>query len=78
MIRGRHLQQGSRRRLSYDAWYEVVGSRLIITASVRAGERHLAHLDLEVPHRPGPGSDADAVIAVLVAHMDSLSLSTAA
>jgi len=70
MIAGKHVQRGTNRRLSYRALYELIGTRLYITASVRCGDRTLASPDLEACHRPETGSADDAVVAALVRYIN--------
>jgi len=69
-ISGMHAQRGTKRRVSYSAWYEVLGARLIITAVIRYANRTLAVPDLESVYRPGSGSEEEEVSAALVRYID--------
>ena len=69
-ISGMHAQRGTKRRVSYSAWYEVLGARLIITAVIRYGNRTLAAPDLESVHRPESDSEEEEVSAALVRYID--------
>lgn len=71
MVSGRHVQRGSRRRVSYRALYERVGARLYITAAVRYGDRTLAMPDLEEVHRADAASEESAVVAALERYIDA-------
>jgi len=69
-ISGMHAQRGTKRRVSYSAWYEVLGARLIITAVIRYANRTLAAPDLESVHRPESDSEEEEVSAALVRYID--------
>jgi hypothetical protein len=70
MISGKHAQRGTNRRLAYSAWYELVGARLYVTASIRYGDRTLATPDLESAYQSEAGSEEDAVAAALDRYID--------
>jgi hypothetical protein len=70
MIGGKHIQRGTNRVLTYQAFFTEAGPRLFIAAIVREGDRLLAKPNLEVLYQPSHGSVEDVVIARLVRYLN--------
>lgn len=73
MIGGKHLQRGTNRELTYQAFFTEAGPRLFIAAIIHEGDRLLATPDLEVLYEAAPGSVEDVVIARLVRYLNDTS-----
>jgi hypothetical protein len=70
MIGGKHLQRGTDRELTYQAFFTEAGPRLFIAAIVHEGDRLLARPNLEALYEPAHGSVEDVVIAALVRYLN--------
>jgi hypothetical protein len=70
MIGGKHLQRGTNRLLTYNAFFTEEGPIVSIMAIIREGDRLLETPDLELVYRAADGALEDAVIARLVRYMN--------
>ena len=73
MIGGKHLQRGTNRMLTYQAFFTETGPSLFIAAIIQEGDRLLAQPDLEVIYQTAHGSREDVVVARLVRYMNDTS-----
>ena len=70
MIGGKHLQRGTDRLLTYQAFFTEAGPRIFIAAMVFDGDRLLAKPDIEVVYLPAHASVEDVVVARLVRYLN--------
>ena len=70
MISGKHLQRGTNRELTFNAFFSRGGSSLFIAAIIREGNRVLARPDIEVAQCSARAPVDDVVIDQLVRYMN--------
>jgi hypothetical protein len=70
MIGGRHLQRGTNRELTYQAFFTETGPTIFIAAIINEGDRLLAQPEFDVIYQPAHGAVEDVVIARLVRYMN--------
>ena len=70
MLTGKHIQRGTNRVLTYQAFFTEAGPCLFVAAIIHEGDRLLASPDLEVMYQPAHGSVEDVLIAALVRYLN--------
>jgi hypothetical protein len=70
MIGSNHLQRGTNRMLTYQAFFTEAAPRLFIAAIIQEDDRLLAMPELEVAYRASDGSVEDVVIARIVRYLN--------
>jgi len=70
MISGKHLQRGTNRELTFNAFFSRDGSNLYVAAIIREGNRVLARPDIEVAQCSAHPPVDDVVIDQLVRYMN--------
>ena len=70
MIGGKHIQRGTNRVLTYNAFHTETGPMIWIFAIIREGERLLLEPEIELIYQPSHGTLEDVVIARLVRYMN--------
>ena len=73
MISGKHLQRGTNRELTFNAFFSRSGSSLHIAAIIREGNRVLARPDIHATERLAHEPVEDVVIDRLVQFMNATS-----
>jgi len=70
MIGGKHIQRGTNRVLTYNAFHTETGPTISIFAIIQEGDRLLDQPEIDLIYQPSHGSPEDVVIARLVRYMN--------
>jgi len=70
MIGGKHIQRGTNRVLTYNAFHTETGPTISIFAIIQEGDRLLDQPQIDLLYQPSHGSLEDVVIARLVRYLN--------